>query len=76
MPSTPAAPCAPLVASALLPACGSGGGERPAAAPGGSGVPHGYVEGAEEQAEQQSRLVLADAGSGAVHVLDLISGKV
>ncbi|WP_082310510.1 hypothetical protein [Nonomuraea sp. SBT364] len=38
-------------------------------------VPHGYVEGAEEAAEPQSRLVLADP-AGAVHVLDLITGKV
>ncbi|MGW2267331.1 hypothetical protein [Streptomyces koyangensis] len=73
---TTAALCAALVGSALLAGCGSGGDQRPDAAPGNSGVPHGYVEGAEEQAEQQSRLVLADAGSGAVHVLDLITGDV
>ncbi|MGG7611432.1 hypothetical protein ACQ5JZ_18860, partial [Streptomyces sp. ZG43] len=73
---TTAALCAALVGSALLAGCGTGGDERPEAAPSHSGVPHGYVEGAEEQAEQQSRLVLADAGSGAVHVLDLITGEV
>ncbi|GAB3922967.1 lipoprotein [Kribbella albertanoniae] len=39
-------------------------------------APHGYVEGAEETAEQQSRLVLADAGTGAVQILDLITEKV
>lgn len=39
-------------------------------------VPHGYVEGAEETAEAQTRLVLADAGTGAVRVLDLITEEV
>ncbi|WP_344163727.1 hypothetical protein [Kribbella yunnanensis] len=39
-------------------------------------APHGYVEGAEETAEQQSRLVLADTGTGAVQILDLITEKV
>ncbi|WP_344682716.1 hypothetical protein [Saccharopolyspora taberi] len=39
-------------------------------------VPHGYVEGAEEAAEAQSRLVVTDADSGAVRVLDLITGDV
>ncbi|WP_336210166.1 hypothetical protein [Nonomuraea sp. LPB2021202275-12-8] len=38
--------------------------------------PHGYVEGAEETAEPQHRLVLADAGTGAAHVLDLATGQV
>ncbi|WGP13239.1 hypothetical protein [Streptomyces sp. SH5] len=38
-------------------------------------VPHGYVEGAAEAAEQQSRLLLGDTGSGATRVLDLITGK-
>jgi hypothetical protein len=38
-------------------------------------VPHGYVAGAEETAEAQSRLVLADE-SGAVRVLDLITEEV
>ncbi|WP_405641192.1 hypothetical protein [Streptomyces uncialis] len=38
--------------------------------------PHGHVEGAEETGEAQSRLVLADGGSGAVHVLDLVTGEV
>ncbi|MFG2171752.1 YncE family protein [Streptomyces niveus] len=48
-----------------------GGGQRPAAKPRPSSAPHGYVEGAEESSEQQSRLVLADAGTGTVGVLDL-----
>lgn len=38
-------------------------------------TPHGYVEGAEETAEAQSRLVLADE-NGAVRVLDLITEEV
>ncbi|MFD7518173.1 hypothetical protein ACFV85_25585 [Streptomyces niveus] len=49
------------------------GGQRPAAKPGASSAPHGYVEGAEETSEQQSRLVLADAATGTVGVLDLIT---
>lgn len=39
-------------------------------------APHGYVEGAEETAEAQSRLVVSDVDSGAVRVLDLITGDV
>lgn len=38
-------------------------------------APHGYVEGAEETADVQSRLVVADGG-GAVRVLDLITEEV
>ncbi|MFD6284781.1 hypothetical protein [Streptomyces sp. NPDC060205] len=37
---------------------------------------HGYVEGAQEAAEQQSRLILNDPADGAGRVLDLITGKV
>lgn len=39
-------------------------------------TPHGYVEGAEETAEPQSRLVLADADSGEVRLVDLITEEV
>ncbi|MDA3642474.1 hypothetical protein OU416_00345 [Saccharopolyspora indica] len=39
-------------------------------------LPHGYVEGAEEAAEAQSRLVMSDVDSGTVRVLDLITGDV
>ncbi|GAB2685472.1 lipoprotein [Saccharopolyspora gloriosae] len=60
-----------LVALAAT-ACGSPGGE--AAPP--PDVPHGYVEGAEEAAEAQSRLVVADGDTGAVRVLDLITEEV
>jgi hypothetical protein len=38
-------------------------------------APHGYVEGAQEKAEQQSRLLLSDPGTGKTRVLDLITGK-
>ncbi|MFC8079083.1 hypothetical protein ACFUN8_26525 [Streptomyces sp. NPDC057307] len=71
--------CAVLVGAGLLltglVGCqnDSGGQPGPASKPRTSSAPHGYVEGAEETSEQQSRLVLADAGSGAVGVLDLIS---
>ncbi|MER7665406.1 MULTISPECIES: hypothetical protein [unclassified Streptomyces] len=39
-------------------------------------TPHGYVDGATEAAEQQSRLLLGDAGTGDTRVLDLITGKI
>ncbi|WP_019815352.1 hypothetical protein [Saccharomonospora saliphila] len=39
-------------------------------------TPHGYVDGAEEVAEVQSRLVLADAETGAVRVLDLLTEEI
>ncbi|SIO91047.1 Zinc ABC transporter, inner membrane permease protein ZnuB [Nocardiopsis sp. JB363] len=42
-------------------------------APEAEETPHGYVEGAEEAAEPQSRLVLADADSGEVRLVDLIT---
>ncbi|MFB7088521.1 hypothetical protein [Streptomyces sp. NPDC056296] len=37
---------------------------------------HGYVEGAQEAVEQQSRLLLNDPETGDTRVLDLITGKV
>ncbi|WNE95255.1 hypothetical protein PS467_07775 [Streptomyces luomodiensis] len=46
----------------------------PATSP-SSSTPHGYVEGAQEAAEQQSRLVLSDPKTGDTRVLDLITGK-
>ncbi|SFQ71062.1 hypothetical protein SAMN05421810_11419 [Amycolatopsis arida] len=39
-------------------------------------VPHGYVEGAEETAEAQPRLVVADRETGTVRVVDLITERV
>ncbi|MEV5357995.1 hypothetical protein [Streptomyces sp. NPDC052693] len=41
-----------------------------------SATPHGYVEGATEAAEQQSRLLLGDHTTGEFRVLDLITGDV
>lgn len=66
-----------LLAAALLNAgcTGSGDGEPRAGSP-PTTAPHGYVEGATESAEQQSRLVLGDPATGATRVLDLISGEV
>ncbi|MFI9730536.1 hypothetical protein [Streptomyces sp. NPDC052092] len=46
------------------------------AATSSSATPHGYVEGAQEAAEPQSRLLLNDPDSGDSRVLDLITGKV
>ncbi|MFK0117877.1 hypothetical protein [Streptomyces sp. NPDC090994] len=73
----PWAPAA-LALTALL-ATGCGGEQdddsRPAASS-PSATPHGYVEGAQEAAEQQSRLLLNDPASGNTRVLDLITGKV
>ncbi|MFI8947305.1 hypothetical protein ACIGO6_12385 [Streptomyces sp. NPDC053750] len=43
--------------------------------PSSSATPHGYVEGATEAAEQQSRLLLSDPGTGDTRVLDLITGR-
>jgi hypothetical protein len=67
-----------LAALALLTAgCAGREGDHTGgkAAPAPSSAPHGYVEGAEEAAEPQSRLVLNDPGSGDTRVLDLITGK-
>ncbi|MBF6352199.1 metal ABC transporter permease [Nocardia flavorosea] len=47
------------------------GGEEPA-----EPVPHGYVEGAEESASAQPRLVVADRDSGAVRLLDLVTEEI
>ncbi|AXK32438.1 hypothetical protein DVA86_06995 [Streptomyces armeniacus] len=73
----PAAAATVLLAlGALLAACGDGDdAEKKGATGASSSPPHGYVEGAEEAAEQQSRLVMADDTTGAVRMLDLISGK-
>ncbi|MFJ7494294.1 hypothetical protein ACIQZB_24305 [Streptomyces sp. NPDC097727] len=65
--------CAALVGSGLLVGCQSGSDGKAPSKASASAKPHGYVEGAEEASEQQSRLVLADAGTGAVKVLDLIT---
>lgn len=64
----------------LLAGCGGSGDDkgkerRDSAKNPASSKPHGYIAGAEEAAEQQSRLVLADRGSGTLTLLDLIKGK-
>ncbi|MEU0242335.1 ABC transporter [Nocardiopsis sp. NPDC006198] len=61
-----------MLAAALLTGCASA--PDPQEPEDGEATPHGYVEGAEEAAEPQSRLVVADA-EGAVQVLDLITGE-
>ncbi|WP_253866532.1 hypothetical protein [Prauserella halophila] len=53
-----------------------GGNAEPAGQPDSSAVPHGHVDGAEEAAEPQLRLVLADADGRGVHVLDLLTEDV
>ncbi|NJP88776.1 hypothetical protein HCN51_04785 [Nonomuraea sp. FMUSA5-5] len=59
-----------LTAVILLAGCAQKGG---AAEP--AQVPHGYVEGAEETAEPQLRLVLSDGETGQAHVLDPVTGR-
>ncbi|MFG3165468.1 hypothetical protein ACGFY8_37035 [Streptomyces sp. NPDC048232] len=70
---------APALAAVILLTAGCGGrgdAESGSEKPASSATPHGYVEGAAEAAEQQSRLLLGDPGSGDTRVLDLITGKV
>ncbi|WP_017547094.1 hypothetical protein [Nocardiopsis prasina] len=52
----------------------SGGAAEPE--PSDEETPHGYVEGAEETAEPQLRLVLADTDTGQVRLLDLLTEEV
>ncbi|MEV6278541.1 zinc ABC transporter permease AztB [Nocardia sp. NPDC051832] len=65
---------AALAAVVAVPLAGCGAGEAPPSTP--TETPHGYVEGAEETADAQSRLILADQGTGAIRVLDLLTEKV
>ncbi|WP_017582368.1 hypothetical protein [Nocardiopsis valliformis] len=68
-----------LIPAALFPLLVSGclgGSPEAAGEPDDEQTPHGYVEGAEETAEPQSRLVLADTDTGQVHLLDLITEEV
>ncbi|MFB9660316.1 hypothetical protein ACFQS3_11160 [Glycomyces mayteni] len=67
MPLPTRARAAAALAVAVLAGCAADPGD---AAEDPSPTPHGYVEGAEETAEAQWRLVVADAGTGEVHLLD------
>nr|WP_233288742.1 hypothetical protein [Streptomyces calvus] len=68
-------PAALLAAALLVTGCSAQDDDAsaPASSPSAT-TPHGYVEGAKESAEQQSRLLLNDPGSGDTRVLDLITG--
>jgi ABC-type Mn2+/Zn2+ transport system permease subunit len=63
---------AALIAAAVMVLPLAGCGTKPVQ----EELPHGYVEGAEETAEAQPRLVVADAHTGAVRVVDLITEEV
>ncbi|MFJ4821503.1 hypothetical protein [Streptomyces sp. NPDC088801] len=72
----PWAPAALVAISLLTTSCASH--DDIASAPrvtASASAPHGYVEGAQEKAEQQSRLLLNDPATGDTRVLDLITGK-
>lgn len=72
----PWAPAALVAISLLTTSCASN--DDSASAPqatASASAPHGYVEGAQEKAEQQSRLLLNDPATGDTRVLDLITGK-
>ncbi|WP_413755302.1 hypothetical protein [Streptomyces sp. MMBL 11-3] len=74
---TPWASAALVMTALLTTSCSAEEDNTPRNGSGSPSVtPHGYVEGAREAAEQQSRLVLNDPGSGDSRVLDLVSGKV
>ncbi|MGY1943004.1 zinc ABC transporter permease AztB [Nocardia asiatica] len=62
-----------LVLAAITPLIGCGTGEPDSPA---EPTPHGYVAGAEETGEAQPRLVVADNGTGAVRVIDLVTEEV
>ncbi|MGV9310728.1 hypothetical protein ACWDR0_00855 [Streptomyces sp. NPDC003691] len=72
------APIALVLISALTTlltaGCTAGGASGNNAEP-SDPAPHGHVEGAEESAEQQSRLVVSESTTGRTRVLDLITGK-
>ncbi|MEU9066563.1 hypothetical protein AB0D60_06675 [Streptomyces sp. NPDC048306] len=71
---------APALLSAVLLTAGCAGRDDDPKSPSETAsrpaTPHGYVEGAAEAAEQQSRLLLGDTATGETRVLDLITGKV
>jgi hypothetical protein len=67
-----------LAAALALAGCAPGGAsstdQKGEDAASDTAQPHGYVEGAEESAEPQNGLIFADAATGDVHLLDLLSG--
>lgn len=74
---TPWASAALALTALLTTSCAGKHSDAPAPQKNSSATtPHGYVEGAKEAAEQQSRLLLNDPGTGDSRVLDLITGKV
>ncbi|MFC9114487.1 hypothetical protein ACFTWN_14280 [Streptomyces sp. NPDC057092] len=74
---TPWASAALVLTALLATSCaGDKDNDSTPAATSSSATPHGYVEGAQEAAEPQSRLLLNDPDSGDSRVLDLITGKV
>ncbi|MBA8950245.1 hypothetical protein ACFQU9_39265 [Actinomadura namibiensis] len=64
---------APAAVAAAILLAGCGGASRPTGTADAGPTPHGYVAGAEEAAEAQWRLVLAEEG-GKVHALDPATG--
>ncbi|MFH9617102.1 hypothetical protein ACH4MM_25840 [Streptomyces pratensis] len=71
-------PTAVVALALLATSCAGQDGDAPSPKAGSSAsaTPHGYVEGAQEAAEQQSRLLLNDPATGDTRVLDLVTGKV
>ncbi|MEV6219642.1 zinc ABC transporter permease AztB [Nocardia sp. NPDC051833] len=63
---------ASVAALAAVPLVGCGSGEPPMV----EEPPHGFVAGAEEMAEPQTRLIVTDAGTGEVRVVDLLTEQV
>ncbi|GAD87393.1 zinc ABC transporter permease AztB [Nocardia asteroides] len=64
---------AAVAALAVLPLAGCGSGEEPAVV---AETPHGFVEGAEEMSEAQTRLIVTDVRTGETRVVDLLSEEV
>ncbi|WP_316573973.1 zinc ABC transporter permease AztB [Nocardia canadensis] len=63
---------AAVAALAAVPLVGCGSGESAVV----EETPHGFVAGAEEMAEPQTRVIVADAGTGEVRVVDLLTEQV
>ncbi|MDT0266684.1 hypothetical protein RM844_10305 [Streptomyces sp. DSM 44915] len=76
--TTARATAAVAALAALLAGCGGTADEPADAAPEPTeeATPHGYVPGAEETAEAQSRLLLADAETGETVVFDLTTEEI